>query len=180
MTVKETSSSAALNGASPTALTLALGCVEVLGRLSALFVERRRQLAESVGLTDQQWHALEEIQTEHFMPSLFARERESSAAAVSKILRQLTDKGLVTGHVATTDARHRSYQVTARGRETLTALREGRHQAIRKAWLPLEVAELSAFQAIGTRIAENLETLSRETRMTPEPKPAKRAPKDRN
>ena len=143
---------------------VALGCVEVLGRLAGLFVERRRQLAESVGLTDQQWHALEEVQTEHFMPSLFARERASSAAAVSKILRQLTDKGLITGQVGAGDARHRSYQVTVRGHETLNTLRQGRQEAIRKVWLPLSATELNAFRSVGTKVAEQLETIAREIR----------------
>lgn len=141
---------------------LALGCVAVLGRLAGLFTERRRQLAESVGLTDQQWHALEEVQTEHFMPSLFARERKSSAAAVSKILRQLTDKGLITGHVGMGDARQRSFQVTALGRETLRTLREGRQHAIRTVWLPLAPDELTAFQAVGTKVADRLEAFTRD------------------
>ncbi len=63
-----------------------------LGRLSELFQKRRVQLAESVGLTEHQWGVLEEIALDHFMPSMFARQRESSAAAVSKTLRQLLSR----------------------------------------------------------------------------------------
>lgn len=135
----------------------ALACVEVLGRLAAAFAERRRQLAESVGLTDQQWQALEQVETEHFMPSLFARERASSAAAVSKILRQLTDKGLVTAHVGEVDARQRSYVVTPKGRDVLGTLRQERQEAIERVWLPLGKEELDAFQELGRKISERLE-----------------------
>lgn len=144
--------------------TLALEGVLVLGRLSALFAERRRQLGESVGLTDQQWQALEEVQTEHFMPSLFAKERASSAAAVSKILRQLTDKGLVTAHVSDVDARQRSYQVTARGRAVLDELREGRREAIREVWLSLEAERLENFVETGTLLADRLEEFTEKKR----------------
>lgn len=140
----------------------ALTAVEVLGRLSAVFAERRRQLAESVGLTDQQWQALEEIQTEHFMPSLFARERKSSAAAVSKILRQLTDKGLITAHVGNDDARKRSYVVTPRGQVVMKTLRAERQRAIEQVWLRFPQAELEAFNQLGSRLAESLEMFAKE------------------
>jgi len=49
-----------------------------------------------VDLSDQQLGRFGEISSEHFMPSLFAKQRESSAAAVSKILRQLLGKDLVS------------------------------------------------------------------------------------
>ena len=66
--------------------------IECLQQLTAAFGQRRQQLAADVGLTEGQWAVLEEIATEHFMPSMFARARESSAAAVSKTLRQLSEK----------------------------------------------------------------------------------------
>ena len=50
-----------------------------------------------MGITIEQWRVLEEISTDHFIPSMFARSRDSSAAAVSKILRQLLDGVLVLG-----------------------------------------------------------------------------------
>src|SRR5688572_30242053 len=53
-----------------------------LQRLAELFQQRRQQLAKRAGLSEQQWRVLEEISTEHFIPSLFARSSESSAAAV--------------------------------------------------------------------------------------------------
>src|SRR5688572_13926862 len=89
-----------------------LDSIEQLQRLADLFVQRREQLARAVGLTVQQWHVLEEISDEHFMPSMFARSRESSAAAVSKIIRQLLDKGLVAVAVDAKDGRVRRYTLT--------------------------------------------------------------------
>src|ERR1043165_3546865 len=119
--------------------------IECLGRLASLYQERREQLAESVDLTDQQWGVLEEIATEHFMPSLFARRRESSAAAVSKILRQLTDKGLIVAAIGKDDARQRTYSLTARGKRVMDKLRERRKEAIRDVWLALHPEGLRAF-----------------------------------
>ena len=57
--------------------------IACLARLSEAYAGRRQELAASVGLTEQQWSVLDEIENEQFMPSLFARRRESSAAAVS-------------------------------------------------------------------------------------------------
>jgi DNA-binding MarR family transcriptional regulator len=153
------------NGVSPEVEALTLSCVEVLGRLASVFAERRRQLGESVGLTDQQWQALEEVQTEHFMPSLFAKERSSSAAAVSKILRQLSDKGLITAHVSDVDARQRSYHVTPKGRGILDTLREGRREAIRDVWLELSEDELVSFSGVGGKVADRLEAFAQKKRL---------------
>lgn len=137
---------------------LALDCVEVLGHLAALFEERRRQLAESVGLTVQQWQVLEEVTTEHFMPSMFAQRRSSSAAAVSKILRQLLDKGIIVAHVSETDGRQRDYEVTVLGKRLLAKVRKERERAISEVWLALSREELSEFHAIGNNLASRLQT----------------------
>ncbi len=134
----------------------ALACIEVLGRLTALFIERRRQLAESVGLSDQQWQLLEEIHTEHFMPSLFAARRESSAAAVSKIIRQLTDKGFIVAEIDREDARKRSYHLTDQGREAVAQLRASRQQAIDEVWLRFDESQLEEFKSFGDALAERL------------------------
>ena len=136
--------------------TLALGCVEVLGMLAALFDERRRQLAEVAGLTVQQWQVLEELQSEHFMPSMFAQQRASSAAAVSKILRQLTDKGIIVAHVSGDDARKRDYEVTHLGKTLLAQVRRERKRAIDEVWLSLSDEELKRFHKAGGTIAERL------------------------
>ena len=131
--------------------------IECLGRLAGLYQERREQLAESVMLTDQQWGVLEEIATEHFMPSLFARRRDSSPAAVSKILRQVVDKGLVVATIAKGDARQRNYALTPKGRRTLDRLRESREAAIREVWLTLDGEGMRAFTSFGTELIERLE-----------------------
>jgi DNA-binding MarR family transcriptional regulator len=131
--------------------------IECLGRLAELYRERRAQLAASVGLTDQQWGVLEEIATEHFMPSLFARRRESSPAAVSKILRQLADKGLIVVAIAKGDGRQRKYSLAAKGKRAMDALRESREEAIREVWLKLPAREMRAFTGFGAELIRRLE-----------------------
>jgi DNA-binding MarR family transcriptional regulator len=131
--------------------------IECLARLVELTRTRREQLAASVGLTDQQWGVLEEIATEHFMPSLFARRRESSPAAVSKILRQLVDKGLVVAAVAKDDARQRRYALTARGKRVMDRLRESREAAVQQVWLSLDRDELCSFTDFGRTLIDRLE-----------------------
>lgn len=133
--------------------------IEVLGRLAELFRQRREQLAAGAGLTDQQWEVLEEISTDHFMPTMFAQKRASSAAAVSKIIRQLVDKGFVSVRVATGDARHRDYALTPRGRRVIESLRESRAEAIERVWLPFEPAELDGFVGFGNVLADRLNAL---------------------
>src|SRR5688572_18298357 len=90
-----------------------------LGRLSELFTQRREQLASRAGLTASQWNVLEEISTEHFMPSMFAKTEERSRAAVSKVIRQLLDRGLIRVAISAADGRQRDYALTADGRATL-------------------------------------------------------------
>ncbi len=143
--------------AEPTTVEDAHAAIESLGRLTELYGERRQQLAESVGLTDQQWGVLEEIATEHFMPSLFARRRESSAAAVSKILRQLVDKGLVVAAIGKDDARQRTFSLTARGRRVMEKLRESRKEAIRGVWLSMDRDGVRAFTSFAKELIERLE-----------------------
>jgi DNA-binding MarR family transcriptional regulator len=133
--------------------------IETLGRLAELFRQRREQLAAGAGLTDQQWQVLEEISTDHFMPTMFAQKRDSSAAAVSKIIRQLVDKGFVTVRVASGDARHRDYALTARGRRVIETLRESRADAIEHVWLPFTPAELDGFIEFGDVLSARLTSL---------------------
>jgi DNA-binding MarR family transcriptional regulator len=128
-----------------------------LQRLTEIFQIRRRQLAQSVGLTEQQWAVLEQITNVHFMPSMFARSRDSSAAAVSKILRQLTDKRLIIARVGAGDARQRRYELTPQGKKTMAMIRRGRENAIELIWKPLPVRELEAFTQFGSRLTEQLE-----------------------
>jgi DNA-binding MarR family transcriptional regulator len=135
--------------------------IECLGRLSAAFEQRRRQLAQGEGLTEHQWRVLEEISTEHFMPSMFARHRESSAAAVSKTLRQLGDRSLVTVSVSRQDGRQRTYVLTPKGRHTLEELRARREAAIRSVWLGLDPRELESFVRFGNQLTQRLEEYAR-------------------
>jgi DNA-binding MarR family transcriptional regulator len=135
--------------------------IAVLGKLVGAFRARREQLAASVGLTDQQWEVLERISTEHFMPSLFAEERASSAAAVSKIIRQLVDKELVVVSVAREDGRHRNYELTPKGRRAMGKLRKGRQDAVERVWLTLPAADLEKFTEVGEQVARRLSEYAR-------------------
>lgn len=128
-----------------------------LQRLAEAFGVRRGQLAGVVGLTDHQWAVLEEIATEHFMPSMFARRRQSSAAAVSKTLRQLADKGLIAAEVAKDDGRQRAYVLTAKGEATMKQLRQSRQVAIDAIWADLDRKELEAFARFSGQLADRLE-----------------------
>ena len=131
--------------------------IECLQRLSEVFWARRQQLAASVGLTEQQWAVLEVISTEHFMPSMFARQRESSAAAVSKILRQLLDKELVVVRLSAEDGRQRNYELSARGKKTLSRLRAERQLAIDAVWRQLDAEEVRQFTRFGNQLSARLE-----------------------
>lgn len=139
-----------------------LSAVEVISRLAGLFSLRRRQLAERAGLTVQQWQALESVQREHFMPSLFAAERDSSPAAVSKILRQLSDKGLIEAELSRVDGRQRHYRVTSTGKACLDGLRTERQLAIERVWMQLSEQELAQFEAVGRKLATLLEDFAEE------------------
>lgn len=132
-----------------------------LRRLSELFQKRRAQLAEGVGLTEQQWRLLEEISSEHFMPSMFARQRESSAAAVSKVIRQLVDKGLVAVSLSAGDARQRRYELTVKGRRVMNRLRKCREEAIERVWAQIPPSELERFNGFARQLGERLEELVR-------------------
>ncbi|HEV7733079.1 MAG TPA: MarR family transcriptional regulator [Candidatus Binatia bacterium] len=133
------------------------GAIAQLQRLADLFQQRRLQLAQSAGLSEQQWRVLEEIATEHFMPSMFARDRESTAAAVSRIIRQLLDKKLISVSVSPNDGRQRHYVLTARGTKTLDALRTSRRDAIESVWMDLDAAALRNFTRFSAALVARLE-----------------------
>lgn len=128
-----------------------------LQRLTDLFRERRAELAQQVGLTEQQWEVLEQIASEHFMPSMFARHRDSSAAAVSRLIRQLFEKKLISVSVSLNDGRQREYVLTAKGRRTLAALRASRQQAIEAIWMALDPAGLAAFARVSGELIRRIE-----------------------
>lgn len=128
-----------------------------LQRLAELFQQRRHQLARRAGLSEQQWRVLEEISTEHFIPSMFARSRESSAAAVSKVLRLLLDKELVRVSVSESDGRQRTYELSPKGQRTLERLRRDRQHAIETIWSDLPVDELRRFNRLGAELIARIE-----------------------
>jgi DNA-binding MarR family transcriptional regulator len=136
--------------------------VACLGRLTEVFRQRRLELAASVGLTEQQWSVLDEIAQEDFMPSMFARRRESSAAAVSKILRQLQDKELVVVSLNASDGRQRNYELSAHGKHTLERLRIQRQHAIAEVWLEFDAPTIVAFTRFGNELLERLERYSKD------------------
>jgi DNA-binding MarR family transcriptional regulator len=134
--------------AKPTRLQITHQAIERLTRLSELFQQRREQLAASAGLSVGQWALLEEISTEQFMPSMFARSEATSRAAVSKVIRQLLDRGLIQVAISALDGRQRDYALTPDGKATLCQLRAEREKAIEAIWLPLDpdaVAHFSNF-----------------------------------
>ena len=128
-----------------------------LQRLADLFHQRRTQLAQGAGLTEAQWEILERIATDHFMPSMFARHRESSAPAVSRVIRQLVRKKLITVTLSDTDGRQRRYQLTARGRRTLDGLRGLRRRAVDVIWMDLDPHALAAFTDFSGELITRLE-----------------------
>lgn len=138
--------------------------IESLQRLTSAFGERRQQLAESVGLTEHQWGVLEEISTEHFMPSMFAKKRDSSPAAVSKTIRQLVDKGLVEVTLNKTDARQRDYQLTGQAKRVLGQLRRARARAIEQIWLKLDIEQVRAFTTFANELTDALLQHANKTR----------------
>jgi len=137
--------------------------IAALQRLTDLFRLRRAQLARGALLSEQQWQVLEEIASEQFMPSMFARGREQSPAAVSRVIRQLLDRKLIAPAVSRGgDRRHRTYALTALGRRTLGDLRTRRGSAIEAVWLRIDPTELSTFTKISAALAARLEAYARQ------------------
>lgn len=146
--------------ADDTRISLIHASIARLQALSELFQKRRQQLAEGVGLTEHQWGVLEEISTDHFMPSMFARQRESSAAAVSKTIRQLVDKGLVAVSLSTGDARQRNYDLSPEGKRVMAALRQSRRDAIERVWAQLDPQQLKSFVEFADELTARLSVLA--------------------
>lgn len=150
--------SARPRGAPPAGVARAISALQ---RLAGLLEERRAQLAREAGLSEQQWRVLEEIAAPGFLPSLFARARRTSPAAVSKVLRQLLDAGLVRVAVSETDARQRDYTLTARGRRALAGIAEARREAVEAVWSGLPAADLRRFADVAETLAARLDAFAR-------------------
>ena len=134
--------------------------ISLVQRLSELFHKRRAALAAEVGLTERQWLVLERISDEHFMPSMFAREQDSSLAAVSKILRQLVDKEVVSVSLSEADARQREYQLTPKGQTLMSKLRTLRMAAIDQIWMAQDPRGLAQFCEFVTELISSIEMFS--------------------
>ena len=132
-----------------------------LQRLTDLLGERRAQLAREAGLTEQQWRLLEEIAAPGFLPSWFARRSDVTPAAVSKILRQLLDKGLVEVSISPRDARQRDFTPTPRGRKVLARIEAAREDAVRAVWSTLPPRDVERFADLAEELAARLDTYAR-------------------
>jgi DNA-binding MarR family transcriptional regulator len=132
--------------------------IGALQRLCELFALRRQQLAADAGLTESQWRLLEEIADEAFMPSMFARRRDCTPAAISRGLRRLLERDWVTAEIAPGDARQRRYRLTAGGRRVLDRLRRGRERAIAAVWQDFDAAALRGFVAFAGELSDHLES----------------------
>jgi DNA-binding MarR family transcriptional regulator len=138
--------------------------IAALQRLCELFALRRQQLASDAGLTESQWRLLEEIADEAFMPSMFARQRDCTPAAISRGLRTLLERGWVTAEIGRTDARHRRYRLTADGRRVLDRLRRRRERAIAAVWEGFDARALRGFIAFSEELADHLEAYAAQRR----------------
>ena len=134
--------------------------IGALQRLAEGFALRRRQLAAEAGLTEAQWRVLDGIANEDrdFMPSMFARQRDCSPAAVSRSLRGLAEAGLVEASIASGDARQREYRLTRAGREVMRRLKRKRSQAIESIWNEFDARDLEGFVRFSGALAERLES----------------------
>jgi DNA-binding MarR family transcriptional regulator len=144
--------------------------VSALQRLADAFAHRRAQLAQGAGLSEAQWRVLDQIAEEDFMPSLFARRRARSAAAVSKVIRQLLDLGLIGVGIAEGDARQRRYTLTAAGRAAMELVRKDRERAIARIWADFEPAALERFTDFAAQLADRMEGHAREEAARRSPK----------
>lgn len=138
-----------------------LEAIESLQRLAEAFAERRGQLARGAGLTEAQWRLLEQVEGGEFLPSLFARQRACTPAAVSRGLRQLLELNLVQAAIGAEDGRQRIYRLTAQGRRALAKLRRSRARAIETVWRPLGKQKLADFNRFARELADRLEAYAR-------------------
>ncbi len=138
-----------------------------LQRLAEAFAERRRQLAAEARLTETQWRVLDEVGGENFLPSMFARRRSVTAAAISRTLRQLLERQLVQATIGADDGRQRVYGLTAKGLQALQRVHDAREAAVREVWATLPAAELEAFSAFSEGLAAKLEHYAEQHRRSP-------------
>jgi DNA-binding MarR family transcriptional regulator len=134
--------------------------IEQLATLADVFERRREFLASEAGITVEQWRVIEEIAAHRFMPSMFARRRESSAAAVSRTLRQLLEARLVSVAISRSDGRNREYRLTTSGARVLTSLKKSREAAIQSVWMALGSSEIKSFSEFANKLVQAIEAYS--------------------
>jgi len=88
---------------------------------------------------------------------MFARQRESTPAAVSKIIRQLIDKGMVSVSVSKADGRQRDYELTEKGQMTMARIRDEHNAAIETIWAKLDIQHVREFDRFASDLSERLE-----------------------
>ena len=84
------------------------------------------------------------------------------AAAVSKVIRQLLYKGLITVSISDSDGRQRLYELSAEGKALMRRLRARRKRAIEAIWAPLPKEELHQFEEFSARLIEAHERYAEE------------------
>ena len=135
-----------------------------LQRLAETFAERRRQLAAAAHLTETQWRVLEEVGGEDFLPSMFARRRAVTAAAISRTLRQLLERELVRARIGADDGRQRVYRLTPKGRRALEKVHAAREAAVAEVWSTLPDHDLESFSRFAEQLAERLDRYTPKSR----------------
>ena len=145
--------------------------IEALQRLTELLQLRRGQLAREAGLSEPQWRILEEVAREDFMPSLFARRRACTPAAVSRTLRQLLEKKLIRASISAADGRQREFVLTPRGQRAMQRLRASRQAAVDATWKQLDPTEVARFGRFAELLRERLEDYARVAGRAAESKP---------
>jgi DNA-binding MarR family transcriptional regulator len=75
---------------------------------------------------------------------------------VSRVLRQLLDRGLVVVSISATDARRREYSLTADGAKRIARLQAARERAMEAVWDGLERVDVEHFARFGAQIAGRL------------------------
>ena len=91
------------------------------------------------------------------MPSIFARRRSCTPAAVSRTLRQLLERDLVRASIGESDGRQRVYRLTPKGRRALERLTARRRHAIDSIWSPMRRTDLRNFTRLANDLAKRLE-----------------------
>lgn len=103
------------------------------------------------------------------MPSMFARRRDCSPAAISRGLRELRDAGLVEASIAAEDGRQRVYRLTSRGRAALRRMQRQRERAVEAVWTRFSARELRSFVRFADQLSASLSHYARERAETRAP-----------